>query len=109
MMERIKQMGLFVLVSLVFYSCEKTEFIGDEIVSTSDEFSVSGFSFSSEEVAFDETHVYFLSSFSEEVTSKVVLVGEESGARKTFTYNYQSELNEGNSIWRGEHDGLTFF
>jgi hypothetical protein len=109
MMGIIKKTGLFVLVSLVFFSCKKTEFVGEEIVSTSDGFSVSGFSFSNEEVAFDESHVYFSSSFSEEATAKVVLVGEESGARKTFIYNYQSELNQDNSIWKGEHDGLTFF
>jgi hypothetical protein len=100
---------LCVTFGLLAFSCHKKEFVGDEIASTSEGFSIDGFSFSKEEIDFTSEEVYFKAKFSEDVTAKVELVGQESGAIKRFTYQFCNGLNKTNSLWRGGHDGLIFF
>jgi len=91
------------------FSCTKKELVGDEITSASASLTVNTFSFSKEEVDFSKSQVFFNAEFSEEVTAKIELVGQESGAKKEFSFNLVSKLNIDNSIWLGEHDDLTFF
>ena len=104
-----KKIGLCIVLMSLFFSCQKKELIGDEIISTSDSFSIDGFSFSKEEVDFTNGYVFFDGKFSEEVTAKIELTGQKSGATKSFSYQLCTRLDQSNAEWNGEHDGLIFF
>lgn len=52
--------------------------------------------------------VYFEASFSDEVSWKIEITGQASGAKK-YIYGTGTSVSKSNSLWNGSHDDFLFF
>lgn len=59
-------------------------------------------------VRFTEDSLYFLATFSEEVSWVIEITGVSSGAKK-YIRGTSSSITKENSLWTGSHDELNFF
>ena len=104
----MKKIFSYSIVLIILFSCkrENKEFLGPAFISASNGFVVNSFTGSPSPVDFTLTSVYFNASFSNSVTWKLTIMGNESCAKKDFVGISNSVIN---LEWKGTHDGVYFF
>ncbi len=95
---------------LLFSGCrDKKDFIGPEYAVASSNFKISAFTSGLSSVNFEnKEHQYFVANFTDRVSWKIILQGQESNAIKIIE-GLSDEINKSNSSWNGVHDGTRFF
>ena len=100
---------LFLLLSIIFISCEKEGIEGPNLNDLFGELSiVEVFKVINDSASFDNESAYFTAKFSKIVDWKISITGLSSGAEKVIL-GKSNEITAINSLWSGEVTTLPFF
>ena len=100
---------LFLLLSIIFISCEKEGIEGPNLNDLFGELSiVEVFKVINDSASFDNESAYFTAKFSKIVDWKISITGLSSGAEKVIL-GKSNEITSINSLWSGEVTALPFF